>query len=208
MTDSKILVADDHPLFLRGIADFLHQLQYHNVLLAQDGLSALQQIIDHEPVIAILDIEMPYLTGLEVAQKVREKGLATRFIILSYQCEQMIIRMAEKLNIAAYILKEDSMSELSDCLQAVQRGGTYFSTNIEFDSSLNKTAPLIQHLTPTEKKILKLIAEDMTSKAIAGEYGVSVRTVEKHRSNIIDKLSLDGSATSLIIWAKQNIKYL
>lgn len=102
MTDHKILVADDHPLFLRGIVDFLHQLQYHDVLMAKDGLSALQQIIDHQPAIAILDIEMPYLTGLEVAQKIREKGLNTRFVLISYQRDQMIIRMAEKLNICAY----------------------------------------------------------------------------------------------------------
>lgn len=208
MSDPRILVADDHPLFLRGIVDFLHQLQYRDILMASDGLSALQQIIDHEPAIAILDIEMPYLTGLEVAQKIREKGLPTRFIIISYQRDQMIIRMAERLNVAAYILKEDSMSELSDCLQAVLSGKTYFSTKIEPNNSSKQTAPLIQELTPTEKKILKMIANDMTSKAIADEYGVSVRTVEKHRSNIIDKLELNATPTSLIIWVKKNIKYL
>jgi len=207
MSEPTILIADDHPLFLRGIVDFLHQLQYRNIIMARDGLSALQQIIDHEPAIAILDIEMPYLTGLEVAKKAHEKGLPTRFIIISYQRDQMIIRMAESLNIVAYILKEDSMSELEECIQAVLEGKTYFSANIESGKS-SKTEPLIQDLTPTEKKILKMIAMDMTSKAIADTYGVSVRTVEKHRSNIIDKLSLQATPTSLILWAKENIKYL
>lgn len=208
MTDPKILIADDHPLFLRGIADFLHQLQYHSLILAPDGLSALQQIIDHKPEVAILDIEMPYLTGLEVAQKIGEKRLPTRFIILSYQEDQMIIRMADKLHVSGYLLKEDSMAELQDCLKNVLEGKTYFSSKIAQNHTIKGHPSPIQELTPTEKKILKMIANDLTSRAIAENYGVSVRTVEKHRSNIIEKLALPTSPTSLITWAKKNSQYL
>ncbi len=208
MAEPSILIADDHPLYLRGIADFLHQIGYYDVITAKDGLTALQKIIDHKPDIAILDIEMPYLTGLEVAQKVREKRLPTKFIILSYQGDSMIIKMADKLNVSAYILKEDSMSELEQCIQIVWNGDRYFSPNIEGNNSRQHFSPVIEELTPTEKKILKLISEDMTSKTIADAYGVSIRTVEKHRSNIIEKLSLQASPSSLIIWAKENIQYL
>lgn len=208
MPDTKILVADDHPLFLRGIVDFLHQLRYHNILMAKDGLSALQHILDHQPDIAILDIEMPYLTGLEVAIKAKEKGISTKFILISYQQDVMIVRMAEKLNVSAYILKEDSLSLLEKCLYAVKNGNTYFSSSIDTGQTAATSNPAIQHLTPTEKRILRLIAEDKTSKHIADEYGVSVRTIEKHRSNIIQKLDLPGSPTSLFNWAREHKKYL
>ena len=208
MADQQILVADDHPLFLRGIVDFLHQLRYQNVLMARDGLSALQQILDHEPDIAIVDIEMPYLTGLEVAQKTREKGIDTRFILISYQQDPMIVQMASRLNVSAYILKEDSISLLDHCLRAVIQGETYFSTAIGPGQSSNPQAAAIQDLTPSEKKILRMISEGKTSKFIAEEYGVSVRTIEKHRSNIIQKLDLEGSPTSLYAWTQKHRNFL
>lgn len=208
MSEPQVLVADDHPLFLRGIVDFLHQLRYQNVLMARDGLSALQQILDHEPDIAIVDIEMPYLTGLEVAQKSREKGIDTRFILISYQQDPMIVQMASRLNVSAYILKEDSISLLDSCLQAVIRGETYFSTAIGSGKPNNPQAAAIQDLTPTEKKILRMISEGKTSKTIAEEYGVSVRTIEKHRSNIIQKLDLEGSPTSLYAWTQKHRNFL
>lgn len=208
MPDTIILVADDHPLFLRGIVDFLHQLQYHNILMARDGLSALQHILDHQPDIAILDIEMPYLSGLEVAQKTSEKGLSTKFIVISYQQDAMIVRMAEKLNVSAYMLKEDSMALLEKCLQAVKKGDTYFSSSLDTGQSSAAFNPAVQDLTPTEKRILRMIANGKTSKCIADEYGVSVRTIEKHRSNIIQKLNLQGSPTSLFHWAREHKNYL
>lgn len=176
--------------------------------MARDGLSALQQILDHEPDIAIVDIEMPYLTGLEVAQKTREKGIDTKFILISYQQDPMIVQMASRLNVSAYILKEDSISLLDNCLQTVIKGETYFSTAIGPGKSGNPQAAAIQDLTPTEKKILQMISEGKTSKSIAGEYGVSVRTIEKHRSNIIQKLDLEGTPTSLYAWTQKHRNFL
>ncbi len=206
MTDIKILVADDHPLFLRGIVDFLHQIQYRDVLTARDGLTALQQIIDQQPDIAILDIEMPYLTGLEVARKSGEKGIKTKFVLISYQQDIMLVRMAKELNISAYILKEDSLSLLDRCLQTVLKGDAFFSPGI--DPGGADQVPFIRELTPTEKRILRLIAEEKTSRNIAETYGVSVRTIEKHRSNIINKLGIPPGPTSLINWAKAHKSYL
>src|SRR5690606_23910098 len=103
------------------------------------------------PDIAILDIEMPYLTGLEVALKARDKRLSTKFIILSYQRDSMIIKMAHKLNVSAYILKEDSMSELEQCIQAVWNGDIYFSPNIKSHNSTQPVISALENLTPTEK---------------------------------------------------------
>src|SRR5690625_5836918 len=97
MLDIKILIADDHPLFLRGIIDFLRQIGFSDIEIAQNGLEALQKIQDHQPAIAILDIEMPYLSGIEIAQKTEDNGLSTKIILLSYH-KDYIDRKSTRLN--------------------------------------------------------------------------------------------------------------
>src|SRR5690625_1534532 len=109
MLDIKILIADDHPLFLRGIIDFLRQIGFSDIEIAQNGLEALQKIQDHQPAIAILDIEMPYLSGIEIAQKTEDHGLSTKIILLSYHKDYMLVQMAEEINISR---SEEHTSEL------------------------------------------------------------------------------------------------
>lgn len=208
MFDIKILIADDHPLFLRGIVDFLRQLGFSNIVTAKNGLEALQKLQDHHPVIAILDIEMPYLSGIEIAQKAQDHYLSTKIILLSYHKDYMLVQMADELNISGYLIKEDTLSEIERCIRELLDGNTYFSQSI-----LNLRTPAVVNspitmLTPTEKKVLRSISKNMTSKEIAKKYSVSIRTIEKHRSNIIEKLGLDSKPTTLLLWSKKNQKYL
>lgn len=208
MFDIKILIADDHPLFLRGIVDFLRQLGFSNIVTAKNGLEALQKLQDHHPVIAILDIEMPYLSGIEIAQKAQDHYLSTKIILLSYHKDYMLVQMADELNISGYLIKEDTLSEIEKCIRELLDGNTYFSQSI-----LNLRTPAVVNspitmLTPTEKKVLRSISKNMTSKEIAKKYSVSIRTIEKHRSNIIEKLGLDSKPTTLLLWSKKNQKYL
>lgn len=208
MFDIKILIADDHPLFLRGIVDFLRQLGFSNIVTAKNGLEALQKLQDHHPVIAILDIEMPYLSGIEIAQKAQDHYLSTKIILLSYHKDYMLVQMADELNISGYLIKEDTLSEIEKCIRELLNGNTYFSQSI-----LNLRTPAVVNspitmLTPTEKKVLRSISKNMTSKEIAKKYSVSIRTIEKHRSNIIEKLGLDSKPTTLLLWSKKNQKYL
>lgn len=208
MFNLQILIADDHPLFLRGISDFLQQLGFMKLIMAKDGLEALQKLQDHQPDIAILDIEMPYLTGIEVAQKAKQHRLPVKIILISYQRDSMIVNMAEELNISGYLLKEDSLFEIEKCIHNLQEGKSYFSNAISnVDGSIPSESPL-KLLTQTEKKVLKMISQNFSSKDIALKYGVSIRTIEKHRSNIIDKLGLDSKPTSLLLWAIENQIYL
>ncbi len=203
--NSKFVIADDHPLFLRGLADFLHQLGYNDIIQSHNGADALQKIVDHHPDFAVIDIQMPYLSGIEVAQKASDQSPDTRIILISYHKDPVIVKMAIELNVSAYILKEDALYELKNCLDELLKGNSYFSSKILGYSEKNiENDNYISFLTPTEKKILRLIGQEMTSKDIAKEYGVSIRTIEKHRSNIIEKLSLEGTPTSLIMWAKKN----
>lgn len=207
--DLKFVIADDHPLFLRGLADFLHQLGYDKITQSFNGADALQKIVDQNPHFAILDIQMPYLSGIEIAQKAASSCPDTRFIILSYHKDPYIFHMSRELNISAYILKEDALQELENCIQELLSEKSYFSKNVlSFSDSKLPPGNPSDRLTPAEKKVLKFIARDLTSKEIARDFGISVRTVEKHRSNIIEKLSLKGDPDSLRKWAKRNMNIL
>lgn len=208
MYDLKIVLADDHPLFLRGITDFLRQLGFKYIHIAKNGLEAFRKIQDEQPDIAILDIEMPYMTGIEVAQSSKKHDLKTKFVLISYQHDSMIVQRAGQLNISGYILKEDSISEIEKCIKTLFQGDTYFSENISKSLPSKSMVSPIGELTETEKKVLRLIADNLTSKAIAEHYGVSVRTIEKHRSNIIEKLGLPATPTALLIWARENRHFL
>lgn len=210
ISDIKILVADDHPLLLSGLAEALRNFNYEVVATCENGAKALDQIIDLQPTIAILDIEMPYLSGIEVIRKCKEKGLDTKFIILTSHKENSLILETKSLGISGYILKEEPFSEVQRGIQEVHRGNTYFSKT--FDAIYNtKIAPeleRIKYLTPSERTIVRLIAKGNTSKNIAEMLGLSVRTIDNHRANIINKLELPSQTDALTIWAKEHSRML
>ena len=199
----KIVIADDHPFILKGLHDHLTSQDLNVIGQASDGTHALQLIIDHEPEVAILDIEMPYLSGFSIAEIIKNKNLTTKVIILTIHKEEEFITQAKVLNISGYLLKEDTAAEIIECLEQVVAGENYFSPNI-LDNDMNasdKKAKKLDHLTPSEIKILKLISDKKNSQEIAELFHVSERTIEKHRSNIIGKLTLDGQPNSLTNWA-------
>ncbi|RED95590.1 response regulator [Marinoscillum furvescens] len=204
-SDIRIVTADDHPLLLQGLNDTLTRRGYELAGTANNGTEALQLILDKQPEIAILDIEMPYLTGLDIAEICLERGLTTKIIILSYHKEVAFIHKAQRLNLSGYLLKEDTTTEISTCIEALLNGETYYSpaiaqSTMEQSSEIQKMLDL---LTPSEKKILKMIAESHSTEAIAELLHVSIRTIEKHRSNIIRKLDLNGQTHTLSIWAHE-----
>ncbi|WP_416866759.1 MAG: response regulator [Imperialibacter sp.] len=203
LTNLSAVVADDHPLLLQGLKATLINGGVNVVGAASDGSEALKLIEDHRPEVAVLDIEMPYLTGFAVADECRKKGLPTKFVILSYHKEAEFIAQAKSLHIAGYLLKEDTNSEIFKCLEKVALGEFYYSPSIlnKDLSMVSENLKRLELLSPSERKILKLIASQLSSQAIADKLHVSERTVEKHRSNIIGKLALSGHAHSLSIWA-------
>ncbi|MAP80242.1 MAG: DNA-binding response regulator [Aequorivita sp.] len=203
----SIVIADDHPMVLKGLYNEFNENNYNVVGKAKDGMQALEEIVTHKPVIALLDIDMPLLTGFEVIKIAKEKGIDTKFIILSFHKESEYISKAQVLQINGYLLKEDSFSEIERCINAVLKDETYFSSSFSPSSISNASEELIKlkRLTPSEKTILKLIAKQLSSNQIAEQLYVSVRTVEKHRSNIILKLNLEShTANALSIWANSN----
>lgn len=204
--DITIVVADDHPMLLKGLFEELSAHEYHVVGQANNGLQALELILKEKPKLAFLDIDMPFLTGLEVIKTAKEKQVDTKFIILSFHKDADYVAQAKQLQIQGYLLKEDSFFEIERCIETVINGGTYFSAS--FDDTVLKGASnelqKLQLLTPSERTILKLIAQQTSTNVIAETLCVSVRTIEKHRSNIIAKLNIDNTPNALTYWALVN----
>ena len=204
----RIFIADDHPLILKGLNDFLKERGYNIVGSSGDGHIAHKMIMNCEPDVAILDIEMPGMTGLAIAKACEKAGLATKVVIITLHKEPELFRDAKNLNIFGYILKELALEEIEICLSYIAEGQSYFSPAITRLLDQDQDCRLLENLTPSEVKILRLSARDMTNKEIAHHLYISPRTVEKHRSNIIAKLSLEPKTNSLLLWAKKHQSFL
>ncbi|MEL6811536.1 MAG: response regulator transcription factor [Bacteroidota bacterium] len=206
MTEKKeisIVIADDHPMLLKGLHEELIASGYNVVGEAANGMKALELVLVHKPMVALLDIDMPLLTGFELIKTAKEKGSDTKFIVLSFHREAEYVAQAKAFQISGYLLKEDSFFEIERCIESVLRGEEYFSRSFDNFSLKNASEELqkLKHLTPSETTILKLIAQQTSTGQIAETLCVSKRTVEKHRSNIIGKLDLDGGTNALTNWA-------
>ncbi|WP_074408182.1 MULTISPECIES: response regulator [Aquimarina] len=209
MLKPNILIADDHPLLLRGLEEFLKERKYNIINTHSDGLSAYNAIIKDKPDIAILDIEMPNLTGVDIAKNCKRHQIDTKIILITLHKEKKFFEDAVKYNIHGYLLKEFALTEIEACIASVSRGEPYFSEKIyKRFTNVSECNSDIEKLTPSEVKILKRIAEEMTSTEIADLLSISVRTVEKHRANIIRKLTLEQKPNALLIWSQKNKQLL
>lgn len=207
---NSIIIADDHPLMLRGLSDFLKSKGYNIIGSAKDGKEAYNLIVKLEPDIAILDIRMPYKTGLEVAEDCKKNGIPTKIILITFDKGEDLYDKAKELNIFGYILKEFAIEEIETCLTHVNNNESYFSEEIAnyLNANTNSRPEILDTLSKTELKILHLISKNNTAKDIGDILSISNRTVEKHKSNIIKKLDIPPIQNSLLIWAKENQEFL
>ena len=199
----SIIIADDHPLVLKGLQDFLIEKQFNIIDSATDGKEAYKLILKHEPDIAILDIRMPHLSGIEIAELCKDK-LNTKIVLITFEKNIVFYQQAKQYNVYGYLLKEFALVEIENCLKTVSNGIPYFSKEIEDQFSNIIELKDISSLTPSEKNILKLIAQNKTAKEIAFMLNISKRTVEKHKSHIIKKLKLESKHNGLLMFAKEN----
>lgn len=205
---TSIITADDHPLILKGLNDFLIEKGFNVIASAKNGKDALTLIKAHKPDIAILDIQMPLMTGLEVAEYCKSKQINTRVIIITFEKSEDIYNKAKAIGIYGYMLKEFAIAEIENCINSVMKGLYYFSPELIEFLEIKVFPNELQKLTDTEIKILKLTSENKTAKAIATLLFISDRTVEKHKSNIRQKLKLKSHANSIVLYAKENEEYL
>jgi len=202
----SVLIADDHPIFRKGLRDVLcDDPGIRLVAEAGDGATALAQIRELKPQVAVLDLDMPEMNGLQIARKILELKLPVALVILTLYKEEGILNKALNGGILGYVLKENAASDLLACVHSVAAGQAFISPSLS-SFMLNRHArtqafleekPELETLTSSERRILKLIAGDLTSKEIGDQLGISFHTVENHRANICEKLNLRGSHSLL-----------
>lgn len=206
----RIVIADDHPLFRNGLKQLLEKEDNIKIIgEADNGLKALEIILEKKPDIAILDIDMPGKTGLEVLKEI--KNSVTKVIFLTMYAEEDIFDEAMNLGVKGYVLKDSAVNDIIDCISSVSKNDYYISPSVsnflvnrrKRVKELKSNNPYLDKLTATEKKILKFISENKTSREIAEVLFLSPRTIENHRTNISNKLSLKGSH-SLLKFAIEN----
>jgi DNA-binding NarL/FixJ family response regulator len=209
---TRIIVADDHPIFRSGLRQLLAGYDGVHVLdEVADGESALRSIETLKPDIAVLDIDMPGKNGLEVIRALHEKNLDVSVIFLTMYNDREMFDKAMDLGARGYVLKESASREIVESIKLVAEGKYYVSPAMSAHlidrnaraAEIRKIVPGLDALTPTERKILKLIADGKTSKDIAGGLNISVRTVDNHRLSISTKLNIHGTH-QLLKFAVQN----
>ena len=212
----KLLLVDDHPLLRHGLRDVIGKNSRFKIIgEASDGAEAMKKMAALKPQVVILDIDMPHLNGLETIKAIRELPFPVKAIILTMYREEDMFNAAMDLGAKAYVLKENAATDVILALEKVDRGESFVSTSMleagkrrsERVKELLLSKPQIESLTQAERRILKLIGEDLTSKEIAVRLDLSVRTVDNHRQHICDKLKLHGTH-SLLKFAFDNSAYL
>ena len=198
----KIVMADDHPIVRQGLKQIIEaDPKLLIVAEAGDGETALALIETHQPDVAVLDIDMPKMNGFEVVKELRKRRNNVAVVFLTMHGEEEIFHAALDLDVKGYVVKDSALNEIADGIKAVAAGRAFFSPSLSalLLNRRRRTADFerenhgIEQLTPTERRILKLIADEKTSKEIGEQLYISYRTVEKHRNNISRKLDLQGS---------------
>ena len=199
----RVLIADDHPIFRRGLREVVAAEPGIRVVAeSDDGVSALEAIRRQEPDVALLDVQMPGLTGFQVAEEVAKARLATRLVFLTMHAEPSMFDRGMAVGASGYVLKDAALSEVVQAVRSVVAGRTFVSPALS-DHLVRRAFParvpfaasgsLLDGLTERERLILKLISESRTSKEIAEVLGIHYRTVENHRTALSHKLGLQGS---------------
>lgn len=209
----KVFIADDHPIFRSGLK-FLLENSFEKIDIDQfeNGNQLLDKIKFNVPDIVIVDIDMPGKNGLEVCDEITKSGIDTKVIVLTMYNDTEMLKLAFFSGAKGYLVKDNTSEELVDCINFVLNGKTYVAKSIreqqtqfdENDLSNIHIAEILNSLTRTELKTLKLVSQKLSSKEIADLLFVSVKSVENYRSRICKKLNLDARNNSLLLWVLDN----
>jgi DNA-binding NarL/FixJ family response regulator len=212
MENITVIIADDHPIVRKGLRETIEE-ESKFIILAEvnNGQEAIEAIEKFNPTVTLLDIDMPIMNGFDVARAIREKKFPTEIIFLTMHRDEDLFNEAIDLGAKGFVLKDSALADIVECIKAVAASQHYAShalTSFLINRSrraigLTEKQPSINDLTQTERRVLKLIAENLTTKEIGEQLFISPRTVEKHRENICQKLNLQGSH-SLLKFALQH----
>ena len=195
----RLVIADDHPLLRQALKQMIEADPGLKVVAeAGNGREALEQVRRLRPDVAVLDVDMPHLDGFEVLRTLKAEGIAVNTIFLTVHNEAGFFREALALGAKGYILKDSAVTDIVSGIRAVADGQPYRSPALMTSTADQRPASRsgdsgLELLTPTERRVLALVAAYKTSAAIAEELGASPRTVQTHRANICDKLEIQGN---------------
>lgn len=206
----KVFLADDHKILRESLVILLQQEKDIEVIgEAADGQQAIQAITQLKPDIAILDISLPQLNGLEVAARLKKDEPSIKIIILTMHKNEDFVARAYQLEVNGYVLKENALEELLKAIRIVQAGGIYLSSDITstviagFVANYDLKGKKTELISSREREIVQLLAEGNSNKEIAQLLNLSLKTVETHRSNIMHKLGFKN-ITDLVLYAVRN----
>jgi len=198
-----ILLADDHPMFRQGLRALLEREGFDVVGEASDGHEAVRMARQLNPTIAVLDIGMPLLNGIEAARDIHKQASDTEVVLLTMYEEEAYVLEALRAGIRGYVLKAQAANDLLGAIREVQRGAVYLSPGISkavVDAYVGKSELPKDPLTDRERQVLQLVAEGKTTKEVADVLGLSVKTADSHRTRIMQKLEIHETA-SLVRYA-------
>jgi DNA-binding NarL/FixJ family response regulator len=193
----RVLLADDHVIVRQGLRAILDKEGFQVVGEASNGHEAVQMIEKLQPDMAVLDISMPLLNGIDATREIHRTNARTKVILLTMYTDDHYVLESLRAGISAYVLKTKAASELVQAIQEVSKGGTYLSPDISHkvvQAYLSKSEPAADPLTTRERQVLQLVAEGKTTKEIAVVLGISTKTAESHRTNIMEKLDIHETA--------------
>jgi DNA-binding NarL/FixJ family response regulator len=193
----RILLADDHVVVRQGLKALLEREGFDIVGQASDGREASRLARELTPDVAILDLAMPLLNGIETGRAITRGCPSVRTIALTVHTENHYVLAALEAGFSGYVLKSQAAAQLVRAIQEVSRGAVYLSPGISravVEASLRKSSRQEDPLTDREREVLQLVAEGKTTKQIAGLLGVSVKTAESHRTRIMQKLKIHETA--------------
>ena len=210
MTPVRVLLADDHALVRAGIRALLEGLEGVTVVAeAGNGSEVLELARKRRPDVVLLDISMPGLGGLEASALLKQELPQVRVVMLSMHANEEYVLQALRAGAVGYMLKDSATAELELALQAVMQGETYLSPPISkqvvegYVQRVGAEQPAADHLTPRQRQVLQLIAEGLSTKEIAYRLELSVKTVETHRAQLMERLQIRDIA-GLVKYAIRN----
>ncbi|HKN47585.1 MAG TPA: response regulator transcription factor [Candidatus Polarisedimenticolia bacterium] len=199
----RVLLADDHQIMRQGLKNLLEREGFAVVAEASDGRDAIRLAETSHPDVAVLDLAMPALNGVDAGREITRASPRTKAILLTMHKEDPYVLQALNAGISGYVLKSQAAEDLVQAIREVMRGSMYLSPGVSravVDAYRAKTDLPPDPLSPREREVLQLVAEGKTTKEVAAILGVSVKTAESHRTRIMEKLDIHETA-SLVRYA-------
>ena len=203
---ARLLIADDHQLFRDGIKALLPPGEFEVVAESADGQETIRLARRLQPDVALLDVSMPSLNGVDAARELLRVSPGSRVVLLTMHKDNAYLVEALRAGVRGYVLKSQPTAELLHALREVARGEVYLAPGFWrtlVESYQNGEDMVLDPLSPREREVLQLVAEGKTTKEIASTLGISFKTAETHRANIMGKLDIHETA-GLVRYAIRN----